>query len=166
VRGSLARADLRVNGRQGDTLALTVSGEATLERLAVTEGSRSLVSAARVAVGGLEYTWPTTVRVADLTLTGPSVIIERDAAGAINLTSLVPPTTTALATDDAAPSSTSGCGLPTSPPCSRGCRSAGSCAAPSMPASPPSSTCSRSRWPSAVPWAPAIWRSPSPPDRC
>ena len=92
VRGALSRADLRVHGRRAEALTLTVTGSATLTRLALADGDRPVAGAARVAVSGLEYTWPATLRVADLTLTEPSVTVERDAAGAVNLAALVHPT--------------------------------------------------------------------------
>ncbi|HXD99108.1 MAG TPA: DUF748 domain-containing protein [Candidatus Acidoferrum sp.] len=100
ARGALSRADLRVSGRQGDTLALTVTGNATLERVAVADGSQPVVVVARLTAGGLEYTWPATIRVADLTLTQPSVTVERDAAGGLNLASLARPSVTPAAAAD------------------------------------------------------------------
>ncbi len=93
VRGALSRADLRVHGRRAEALSLTVTGNATLTQLALADGARPLAGAARAAVSGLEYTWPATLRVADLTLTGPSVTLERDVAGALNLAALVRPIT-------------------------------------------------------------------------
>ena len=93
LRGALGRADLRVSARQAEAepLALTVTGTATLERLAVTDGSRQVAGAGSVTVGGLDYTWPATVRIADLTIGQPSVRVERDAAGALNLAALARP---------------------------------------------------------------------------
>jgi uncharacterized protein involved in outer membrane biogenesis len=97
VRGALSRADLRVNGRQAEALTLTVTGSATLARLVVADDSRPLVGAGRVTVTGLEYTWPATLHVADLTVTEPSVTVERDATGSLNLTALVRPSAAAPA---------------------------------------------------------------------
>ena len=88
VRGALGRADLTVKARYDGTLALSVTGDASLERLALAEGSRTPVTVARVAAQGLVYTWPATVRTAQLTLTRPAVELERDAAGALNLARL------------------------------------------------------------------------------
>ena len=102
VRGTLSRADLQVNGRQGQTPSLTVSGAATFERLELADGPRPLAGAGRVAVSGLDYTWPATVRVADVTISQPSVTVERDRAGAIGLATLVRPAAVPPA-DDAAP---------------------------------------------------------------
>jgi uncharacterized protein involved in outer membrane biogenesis len=92
VRGALSRADLRVRGRHAEALTLTVTGSATLTQLALADGARPLAGAARAAVSGLEYTWPATLRIADLTLTEPSVTVEHDGAGALTLAALVRPT--------------------------------------------------------------------------
>ena len=102
LRGRLSRADLRVNGHQGEALALTVSGAATLERLALGAGARTLAGAGRVTLDGLEYTWPATVRVAEVTASQPSVTVERDAAGEVGLAALLRPSAPSLA-DHATP---------------------------------------------------------------
>src|SRR5262245_52051696 len=87
-----ATADVRVVAAQdGDKIGLTVAGDSALERLTVGDGARTLVSAARVGVTGIDYTWPATVRLAELTLTRPVATVERDAAGQINLTALLKP---------------------------------------------------------------------------
>jgi hypothetical protein len=107
VRGALGRADLRVSARQpeAEPLALTVTGTTTLERLAVVDGSRPVAGAGSVTVGGLDYTWPATVRVADLTISQPSVRVERDAGGTLNLAALARPVGGAPAESSAADSS-------------------------------------------------------------
>ena len=87
----LARADVRVTAAQEQTLTLAVAGDATLERVALGDGTRTLAGAARVAATGLEYTWPATVRVGQLTVSQPAVTLERDAGGAIGLAALVVP---------------------------------------------------------------------------
>ncbi len=107
VRGALSRADLRVTASHDGTLALTVAGDATLERLTLSAGTKTPVAVSRVTAKGIGYTWPATVRVADLTLTQPSVAVERDAAGTLNLMTLVRPATAdrpgAATTGEAAP---------------------------------------------------------------
>jgi uncharacterized protein involved in outer membrane biogenesis len=107
VRGALSRADLRVTASHDGTLALTVAGDATLERLTLSAGAKTPVSVARVTAKGIDYTWPATVRVADLTLTQPSVAVERDAAGTLSLMTLARPATAdradAVTTGEAAP---------------------------------------------------------------
>jgi uncharacterized protein involved in outer membrane biogenesis len=91
VQGTLGRAELRVNARRGEALAMTVTGEATLERLALAAGSPPLLAAARVTAAGIDYTWPATVHVADLTIAEPSASVERDASGTLNLAALARP---------------------------------------------------------------------------
>jgi len=93
LRGALSRADLRVTASHEGTLALTVAGDATLERLTLSAGAKTPVGVSRVTAKGIDYRWPATVRVADLTLTQPSVAIERDAAGTLDLMTLTRPAT-------------------------------------------------------------------------
>jgi uncharacterized protein involved in outer membrane biogenesis len=88
----VATADVKVVATQdGAQIGLSVAGDATLERVTVGDDSRTLVSAGRVRVAGIDYTWPATVRVADLTLSRPTAIVERDASGGIGLTALLRP---------------------------------------------------------------------------
>jgi uncharacterized protein involved in outer membrane biogenesis len=95
--GVLSRTDLRVVAAHEGALAITAAGDATLEGLALGDGSRTLARAARATADGIDYTWPATVRVAQLTLTTPFVAVERDAAGAINLAALGGPAAEASA---------------------------------------------------------------------
>ncbi|HEU4370828.1 MAG TPA: DUF748 domain-containing protein [Methylomirabilota bacterium] len=90
VRGT-ADADVRVVASHDGTLRLTVTGDTTLQRVALLDGSRPLAGAARIAASGAEYTWPATVRVARLTLTRPTATVERATDGQINLASLLRP---------------------------------------------------------------------------
>jgi len=88
----VATADVKVVATQdGTQIGLSVAGDATLERVTVGDGSRTLVTAGRVSVAGIDYTWPATVRVADLTLSRPTAIVERDASGGTGLTALFQP---------------------------------------------------------------------------
>jgi uncharacterized protein involved in outer membrane biogenesis len=91
VRGSLSRADLRITASEDGALALAVAGDAALERLTVSDGDATPVGVERATVKGIEYTWPATLRVADLTLTRPAVSLARDAAGTLNVMKLVRP---------------------------------------------------------------------------
>ena len=86
----VATADVKVAATQtGTQLGLTVAGDATLERVTVADEARTLVSAARAGVTGIDYTWPATVRIAELTVSRPTAIVERNASGEINLTTLL-----------------------------------------------------------------------------
>jgi len=90
----VATADVRVVGTQdGEKIGLAVTGDTTLERVTVGDGAHTLVSAAKVGVAGIDYTWPATLRIAELTVTRPVATVERDASGAINLAALLKPVT-------------------------------------------------------------------------
>ncbi len=108
--GGTATADLRVIATHDGTLGLTVTGDATLDRVALGDGSRTLAGATRIRAGALEYRWPATVAIGQLTVTQPAVTVERAADGSISLASLLrapaapgdagPATTTPAATPD------------------------------------------------------------------
>ena len=102
LRG-VADADVRVVAAHDGELRLGVTGNTTLQRVAVLDGSRPLLTASRVAASGMEYTWPATVRVARLTVAQPSAMVERDAAGAIKLAELFRPVRAPETTAGAAP---------------------------------------------------------------
>ena len=58
-------ADVRVVASDDKALAVSVTGDAVLEKVRVSDGGRTPVTAKRVAVHGLAYTYPATVRVAE-----------------------------------------------------------------------------------------------------
>ena len=84
-------ADVRVVATHERTVTVSVTGDATLERLSVSDGTRPLATAARVGVTGLDYATPARVRIAELRLGKPALTVERDAGGAINLAALARP---------------------------------------------------------------------------
>jgi len=96
VQGTGA-ADVRVIATQERTVTVGVTGDATLERLSVSDGARPLATAARVGVTGLDYAAPARVRIAELALEQPALTLERDAGGAINLAALARPPASAPA---------------------------------------------------------------------
>jgi uncharacterized protein involved in outer membrane biogenesis len=111
--GGVGTADLRVVADRQTALALTVSGDARVERLSLADAARSVATAASATATGLAYTWPARVALEQLTLTQPSVTVERDAAGTIGLAELLRPPTP---TDSDAPPPAAGGGTdPTSP---------------------------------------------------
>jgi uncharacterized protein involved in outer membrane biogenesis len=114
----VATADVKVAATQtGTQIGLTVAGDATLERVTVADDSRTLVSAARAGVTGIDYTWPATVRIAELAVSWPSAIVERNASGEINLTTLLQPRVSPPdATDPASSAPTPGSSAPAAPP--------------------------------------------------
>ena len=87
----VVRADVRVTATHEQSFSLTVAGDATLERAGLGDGTRTLASATRVAATAIEYTWPATVRVGQLTVAQPVVTLERDRDGTIGLVALVTP---------------------------------------------------------------------------
>jgi hypothetical protein len=82
-------ANVRVVASQEGSLQCTVTGEAHVDRAALADGSRTVASAARVAAGGIVYTWPGRLSVGQLALTRPVVSMERDAEGAFGLAALL-----------------------------------------------------------------------------
>ena len=80
--------DVRVVVTHDRALGVSVTGDTVIQKLTVSDGTRPALTAARVAAHGLAYTYPATVRVADLTLTEPSATVERAADGTLNLAAL------------------------------------------------------------------------------
>jgi hypothetical protein len=84
-----ASADVRVVATHEGSLQLTVTGDAIVDRITLGDGGRTLAGASRVRAGGLQYHWPATLAVGQLTVTQPTVTVERAADGTIGLTSLL-----------------------------------------------------------------------------
>ncbi|HET7343919.1 MAG TPA: DUF748 domain-containing protein, partial [Methylomirabilota bacterium] len=80
--------DVRIAVRLDPALRATVSGDAVLDKVALSDGGRPPLAARRVAARGLTYTYPSSVTVKDLVLSEPSVVVERAADGTLNLASL------------------------------------------------------------------------------
>jgi hypothetical protein len=87
----IGTADVRIAATHDTTLALTVTGDATLDKVTVHDGDQTPVTIKRLVARGLAYSYPATVRVADLTLTEPSAVVERNADGTLNLAALARP---------------------------------------------------------------------------
>lgn len=81
-------ADVRVVATHDKTLGVTVTGDVTLDKVSVSDGGQTPVTVKRLVAHGLAYTYPASVRVADLTVTEPSARIERNADGSLNLAAL------------------------------------------------------------------------------
>jgi hypothetical protein len=107
VQGRLSQAAVRVQAQLGEPRTLSVDGSVTLERPSLADGARVVAGATRVSLDGLEYRWPTSVRVAELTVRRPAISVERDAAGDIGLAALMQPV---------APAAGEGPPVATSPP--------------------------------------------------
>ena len=98
-------ADLRVTATHERAFGLTVAGDATVDRVTLGDGTRTLLAATRVSARGLEYTWPASLALGQLTLTQPAATIERAADGTLDLTALLRPPTPAEAAAPASPAS-------------------------------------------------------------
>jgi hypothetical protein len=90
----------RVAGRVTGDLAVTVAldpitvkvgGEARLQRFSLSDGDRPVVTVGRVEVVGIDVDWPARVALERVRFRRPSLLIERDAAGAFAVRRLVTP---------------------------------------------------------------------------
>jgi len=81
-------ADVRVVATQDKAFAVNVTGDLTLDQVRVKDGDHTPVEVKRVTARGVNYTYPATIRVADLTLTEPSTQVVRNSDGTLNLAAL------------------------------------------------------------------------------
>jgi len=74
----------------GGTLTATSQGRSWIDNLEVRrpQGGAPPMRIARMEMAGIDFGWPTHARVAAITITKPSVEVERDASGAITLREL------------------------------------------------------------------------------
>src|SRR5262249_871771 len=109
--------DVRVVATLEKAFGATVTGDVVLDNVTVGDGVQTPVPLKRVIAKGLAYTYPVSVRVADLTLTEPSTVVERNADGSLNLAALArrraieaatPPGGTPAASADTVPAVTVG----------------------------------------------------------
>ena len=99
-------ADVRVVATDDTKLGVTVTGDVTLEKVRVRDGDQTPVRIKRLVAHGLAYTYPASLRVADLTLTEPSARVERSADGTLNLAALARRRETPGGTSATAPAGT------------------------------------------------------------
>jgi hypothetical protein len=85
--GLAGRVSARVTATAayGAGLAARVRGEATVARLALAEGGRSLVAVRGLEATGLDVQWPEQITVDRLRLDRPRALIERDRQGILTL---------------------------------------------------------------------------------
>ena len=88
--GGWADLDLAVRLSPESRGRATVRGDAALSRVNVRDGQRTVISAGRAAVTGLDVEWPERVTVRRLGLQQPWILFERDKAGALALLGLAP----------------------------------------------------------------------------
>jgi|RhiMethySRZTD1v2_1073278.scaffolds.fasta_scaffold01805_24 uncharacterized protein DUF748 len=101
-----ADLDLRVVVPDLSEPAATVRGNATLSRVDVRDGQRTVIRIGRATATAVEVDWPKTVKARELALRRPWVLLERNQSGALPLRALLTPQkSTAPRTADAASTS-------------------------------------------------------------
>src|SRR5262245_32234189 len=79
----------------------TVRGDAALSRVDVRDGQRTVIRIDRAAATGLDVDWPRSIRMRELALRQPWVLLERNQSGALPLRPLLTPDTVTMHTDRA-----------------------------------------------------------------
>src|SRR5262249_19409164 len=79
----------------------TVRGDAALPRVDGRDGQRTVIRIARAAATGLDVDWPRSIRMRELALRQPWVLLERNQSGALPLRPLLTPDTVTMNTDRA-----------------------------------------------------------------
>jgi hypothetical protein len=87
IRGQV---DGRVSGDLAFTmtlepLTLRIGGDARVQRFALRDGERALVSVGRMDAAGVDVDWPKRIAVGSLILRRPRLLVERDAKGEFDL---------------------------------------------------------------------------------
>ena len=75
----------------------TVRGNAVLSRVDVRDGQRTVIRIDRAAATAVDIDWPRSVKVRELALRRPWILLERDASGALPLPALLAPQTAVAA---------------------------------------------------------------------
>ena len=74
-----------------EPIAVTAQGKADLQDLAVADGERPLVTAARIETTGIDYAWPATAKIDRVEIQKPTAVLERRADGTLPLGALLVP---------------------------------------------------------------------------
>ena len=106
--GGRAALDLAVSIPTVSERRATVRGSATLSRVDVRDGARTVARAERVSATGVDLDWPGRLTIARLALGQPWVLVDRDATGGLPLRRLL-----ALPATDRRPASSEGSATPT-----------------------------------------------------
>src|SRR5262249_6109337 len=93
--GGRADLDLTVVLPELSEPQAAVRGNAVLSRIDVRDGQRTVIRVERAAATALDVDWPHTVKVRELALRRPWVLLERDQSGALPLRALLAPETPA-----------------------------------------------------------------------
>jgi hypothetical protein len=79
----------KLTGAFGDTLSLVVEGDSRIDRLRIGDDTRRLATTDRVDVTGFRYHYPTGVRINQIALHKPWLLVERDTQGRLELLTLL-----------------------------------------------------------------------------
>ena len=74
-----------------EPFAVTAQGKANLQGVAVADGDRPLVTAARIEATGIDYAWPATAKIDRIEIQKPTAVLERRADGTVPLGALLVP---------------------------------------------------------------------------
>jgi hypothetical protein len=88
VRGKVS-GKVKLNGTFGETITLVVEGDAAAERVALGDDLRQLATVQRAEMAGFRYQYPTSIRIRQITLRKPWLLVERNSDGGFALTSLL-----------------------------------------------------------------------------
>jgi hypothetical protein len=88
--GGTADVDVAVAVPELAAPRAAVRGSASLSRVDVRDGERTILRLERAAATGLEVDWPGRVQVNRLALSGPWILVERDERGVLPLRGLLP----------------------------------------------------------------------------
>ena len=72
-----------------EPLAVAAQGKADLQDVAVADGDRPLVTAARIETTGIDYAWPATAKIDRIEIQKPTAVLERRADGTLPLAALL-----------------------------------------------------------------------------
>jgi hypothetical protein len=78
----------KVSGTFGETIRLVIDGDAGVDRPRVGDLERRLATANRIELTGFRYSYPTSIRIRELTVRKPWLLVERNSDGSFELAQL------------------------------------------------------------------------------
>ena len=72
---------MKINGTFGETITLVIDGDTTADRLTLGDDTRRLATVQRAEVIGFRYQYPTSIRIRQVTLRKPWLLLERNTDG-------------------------------------------------------------------------------------
>ena len=79
---------VKINGTFGETITLVIDGDTTADRLTLGDDTRRLATVQRAEMIGFRYQYPTSLRIRQITLRKPWLLLERNTDGSFELASL------------------------------------------------------------------------------